>query len=204
MRSSFFFLINDWIIDRIFDPVVFPSYFRFTSLSSSQCQHEKYTLLFQSFAHASVMRLSQQSMEKLYDLMVMCLKYQLLKLRSAPELHAMTLNHFDALEQIYEDPVYFYQSPLATHAYATSSLNLNSNIRKAKVFYLQHACRSNLMTILTSLNYFTKDQNTKISMFLRSGVQNNDGKFLNVENSEPVLKGPFHGINKYFCRTYIS
>jgi hypothetical protein len=53
--------------------------------------------MFDRLAHASIMRLNEQSMEKLYDLMVMAVKYQVMMSRDPYDLVMITLNHLDAM-----------------------------------------------------------------------------------------------------------
>ena len=53
--------------------------------------------LFEDLAHASIMRLDKESMDKLYDLMIMAFKYQILMARQPLELIHVTLNHLDAI-----------------------------------------------------------------------------------------------------------
>lgn len=44
------------------------------------------------------MRLNRESMDKLYDLMTMVFKYQLLMIPSPRQSVAVTLNHLDTIE----------------------------------------------------------------------------------------------------------
>lgn len=61
--------------------------------------------VFDRLAHSSIMRLNEASMDKLFDLMVMGFKYQLLSCRSPPEILVVTLNHLRALRgKVASDP----------------------------------------------------------------------------------------------------
>merc|ERR1719204_2885113 len=51
--------------------------------------------LFHRITHSSIMRLNDQSMDKLYDLMLMGLKVQLIRSRDCYELIESTLNRID-------------------------------------------------------------------------------------------------------------
>ncbi len=53
--------------------------------------------MFDKLANASIMRLSPNSMDKLYDLMVMAVKHQVLATRNPHDLVGVTLNHLDAI-----------------------------------------------------------------------------------------------------------
>jgi hypothetical protein len=56
--------------------------------------------IFDRLAHSSIMRLNQSSMDKLYDLMTMGCKYQILSVKAPQHLLAVCLNHTDALIKI--------------------------------------------------------------------------------------------------------
>ena len=53
--------------------------------------------MFDKLAHASIMKLNSNSMDKLYDLMTMAVKYQVLMCQNPRHLIALTLNHLDAI-----------------------------------------------------------------------------------------------------------
>ena len=55
--------------------------------------------MFDKLAHASIMRLNTNSMDKLYDLMTMAVKYQVLKCHNPKHLISLSLNHLDAILQ---------------------------------------------------------------------------------------------------------
>uniref|UniRef100_A0A8D8LNV8 Protein OSCP1 n=1 Tax=Cacopsylla melanoneura TaxID=428564 RepID=A0A8D8LNV8_9HEMI len=56
--------------------------------------------LFHDLAHASIMRLNEASMNKLYDLMTMVFKYQILAAREPRDLILISLNHMDAMRSL--------------------------------------------------------------------------------------------------------
>jgi hypothetical protein len=60
--------------------------------------------LFEDLAHASIMRLDAASMDKLYDLMIMAFKYQVLMARQPLDLILITLNHIDAIRNFVSTP----------------------------------------------------------------------------------------------------
>ena len=47
----------------------------------------------EKLAHSSIMRLNKSSMEKLYDLMTMGFKYQMISSQSPQQFFQVTLNH---------------------------------------------------------------------------------------------------------------
>ena len=56
--------------------------------------------MFDKLAHASIMRLNNNSMDKLYDLMIMSVKHQVLMTRNPRQLVMVTLNHLDAIRDM--------------------------------------------------------------------------------------------------------
>ena len=63
-------------------------------------KHSAVRTLFEKLAHSSIMRLNSSSMSKLFDLMLMAFKYQLLKMKNPEELLQITLNHLNSLVEI--------------------------------------------------------------------------------------------------------
>lgn len=61
--------------------------------------HNKDTLrsVFKDLAHTSIMRLNEESMAKLYDLMRTVFKYQVFAATQPQDLLLITLNHLDAI-----------------------------------------------------------------------------------------------------------
>ena len=56
--------------------------------------------LFHDLAHASIMRLNETSMNKLYDLMTMVFKWQVFSASHPRELILITLNHLDSMRAL--------------------------------------------------------------------------------------------------------
>uniref|UniRef100_A0A3Q2Z2L7 Organic solute carrier partner 1 n=1 Tax=Hippocampus comes TaxID=109280 RepID=A0A3Q2Z2L7_HIPCM len=59
--------------------------------------------VFDRLAHASIMRLNQASMDKLYDLMTMAFKYQVLLCPRPRDLLLVSFNHMDAIKEFVKD-----------------------------------------------------------------------------------------------------
>ncbi|XP_035290280.1 protein OSCP1 isoform X3 [Anguilla anguilla] len=59
--------------------------------------------VFDRLAHASIMRLNQASMDKLYDLMTMAFKYQVLLCPRPKDLLLVSFNHMDAIKDFVRD-----------------------------------------------------------------------------------------------------
>jgi hypothetical protein len=75
-------------------------------LFKAQAVYNKTALrkLFEDLAHASIMRLDAASMNKLYDLMIMAFKYQVIMACQPLELILITLNHIDAIRDFVSTP----------------------------------------------------------------------------------------------------
>merc|ERR1711920_756100 len=56
--------------------------------------------IFDRLAHSSIMRLNQSSMSKLYDLMTMGVKYQVMSCASPDQLLLVTLNHIESVKEL--------------------------------------------------------------------------------------------------------
>lgn len=56
--------------------------------------------VFNDLAHSSIMRLNEESMGKLYDLMRMVFKYQVFAATEPKDLILITLNHLDQMRNI--------------------------------------------------------------------------------------------------------
>lgn len=59
--------------------------------------------VFDRLAHASIMRLNQASMDKLYDLMTMAFKYQVLLCPRPRDLLLVSFNHMDAIKDFVKE-----------------------------------------------------------------------------------------------------
>lgn len=56
--------------------------------------------IFEKLAHSSIMKLNATSMQKLFDLMLMGVKYQALQCTMPKELFSVTSKHLDAIAQL--------------------------------------------------------------------------------------------------------
>ena len=63
-------------------------------------RHQEVKSIFESLAHSSIMRLNATSMNKLFELMLMTLKLQILRARYPEEIYQITLNHFFGVIEI--------------------------------------------------------------------------------------------------------
>ncbi|XP_078477881.1 protein OSCP1 [Lampetra fluviatilis] len=130
--------------------------------------------VFDRLAHASIMRLNAASMDKLYDLMTMALKYQVFSCVRPRDLLMVTLNHVDAVRAFVRD------SPaiLAT---------VDDTFRHLIEIY---SCLSagEFQLIRQTLLSFFQDMHIRVSIFLKDKVQSSNGRFV-LPTSGPVPLG---------------
>ncbi|PSN51191.1 Protein OSCP1 [Blattella germanica] len=129
--------------------------------------------LFEDLAHASIMRLDKESMDKLYDLMIMAFKYQVLMARQPLELILITLNHLDAIRNFVSTPALQNQ--------------VNNTYEMLMKMYA-HLSIGEMQTLRYSLLNFLQGHRIRVSVFLRLKVQNTDGTFV-IPVSCPVPAG---------------
>ena len=70
---------------------------------------EELYLLFRDTAHASIIKLNDTSMGKLFELMTMVFKYQLYSVRQPRDILLITLNHLSSLRNLVVSPNVFKQ-----------------------------------------------------------------------------------------------
>lgn len=140
--------------------------------------------LFDRLAHSSIMRLNDSSMDKLYDLMTMAVKYQIYMCPCPADVLFVTLNHLDMLRDLTKDDPKIFENiefvyTLLKQQYGTLSAAQWQFIR------------------LTLLQFF-QDMHTKVSLFLKAKSQADNGWFV-ISKSGPVPYGTdVPGTIRYF------
>ena len=149
-------------------------------------QTMKQTLdVFNNLAHSSIMRLNESSMSKLFDLMTMGVKYQLLQATDPCEYIQVTLNHLESLKLIVNDRSV---GKLLDNA-AANCIALYQDLSPAGLAMLHQ----------TVCDYF-QGRLVKVSIFLQEGVQNNDGSF-KIQADGPVPSGAMLPGDVYYFRS---
>mmetsp|Transcript_53479 Transcript_53479/g.122904 ORF Transcript_53479/g.122904 Transcript_53479/m.122904 type:complete len:381 (-) Transcript_53479:72-1214(-) len=117
--------------------------------------------IFDRLAHSSIMRLNESSMDKLFDLMTMGFKYQMLTCAYPQELLTVTLNHLHELRSKIEEfgPV----AAMVDEVIATTNSKYASMSISDFAGLKQVLCR------------FFSDKRIKVSLFLQDNIQKNDG-----------------------------
>nr|XP_039257319.1 protein OSCP1-like [Styela clava] len=120
--------------------------------------------LFEKLVHSSIMRVDADSMEKLYDLMVMTFKHQVIKCPNPRDLLQVTLNHFDEILQF-----------VSSNAEA-KKLVMESFKQSVKLY--DEMPLGDLIFVKQSLLGFLHDSKSKVSIFVNMKAQNRDGTFV--------------------------
>ncbi|XP_049328915.1 protein OSCP1-like [Astyanax mexicanus] len=125
-------------------------------------------------AHTSIMRLNPASMDRLYDLMMMAFKYQLLLCPRPRDLLLITCNHVDAVRDMVKD------SPCLIN-------QINDAQRQILEMYTPLS-DGELQFIRQTLLSLFQDVHVRVSIFLKEKIQNPDGRFV-LPTSGPVPHG---------------
>lgn len=167
------------VIKTMYSPKFIEELFRPQDMYSMQSTRQ----IFDKLAHASIMRLNQNSMDKLYDLMSMGFKYQTIASNSPTQLLQVTLNHLEAMMRVVTAPAVTTlierARTLAVDTYSAMSLGEFWSLKQA-------LCR------------FFQDRRVKVSLFLQDGIQNLDGTIV-VSCAGPLPTGTeLPGVIRYF------
>ncbi|KAL4657562.1 protein OSCP1 isoform X2 [Arapaima gigas] len=130
--------------------------------------------VFDRLAHASIMRLNQASMDKLYDLMTMAFKYQVLLCPRPKDLLLVSFNHMDAIRDFVRD--------------APSILNQVDETYRQLIEMYTSLSGGEFQLIRQTLLIFFQDMHIRVSIFLKDKVQNSNGRFV-LPTSGPVPYG---------------
>jgi len=158
------------VIRTMYNPKFIQELFRpqdvYTMLSVRQ--------IFDRLAHSSIMRLNETSMDKLFDLMTMGFKYQLLASSYPQELIHITLNHLYQLRAKIEDA--------PSVAELVDDVIRQINEKYAVMPPLQFAA------LKQTLCRFFSDKRVKVSLFLQDGLQKGDGA-ITLQYAGPLPPG---------------
>ncbi|XP_070805443.1 protein OSCP1 isoform X2 [Pituophis catenifer annectens] len=120
--------------------------------------------VFERLVHASIMRLNAPSMDKLYDLMTMAFKYQVLLCLRPKDLLLITFNHLDAIKDfVYESPKILNQIDVTMRKFIDTYVLLSAG---------------ELQLIRQTLLIFFQDIHIRVSILLKDKVQNSNGHFV--------------------------
>ena len=145
------------VVTAMFDPAFVDELFKPQAAYTQKSMRR----IMDKLAHSSIMRLSESSMDKLYDLMTMGLKYQLVTCREPEEMLTVTLIHLATLKSYLTDPKVMSMIDA-----------VEAELRVTYAGFSQaewHALRQTLFRFLA-------DKQIKVSLFLQEGLQNDDGR----------------------------
>ncbi|XP_077384066.1 protein OSCP1 isoform X1 [Festucalex cinctus] len=154
--------------------------------------------VFDRLAHASIMRLNQASMDKLYDLMTMAFKYQVLLCPRPRDLLLVSFNHMDAIKEFVKDTPCIlgqvdetYQQLIEVHQHFVrwecGLFSIEANAVSSFQMYIPLPS-GELQLIRQTLLIFFQDMHIRVSIFLKDKVQNSNGRFV-LPISGPVPYG---------------
>lgn len=116
--------------------------------------------IFEKLAHSSIMRLNKSSMDKLYDLMTMGFKRQIIICNCPKQYLVVTLNHLESLKQLIQDTTVKDMVQVAID----KTLSTYSTLTDGQWTMIKY-----------SLLCFLQDQKIKVSLFLQQNLQTMDG-----------------------------
>jgi len=120
--------------------------------------------MFNKLVHSSIMKVGSDSMDKLYDLMVMSVKYQTEQCPLPRSILCVTLNHFDEiLKYISSNPPAAIKIKEASNAIVDRFGCLSDN---------------EFVLIRQAMLSFFQDTNNKVSIFMQQKLQKHNGKFV--------------------------
>lgn len=141
------FMFNKSFLEELFKPQERHSY--------TATKH-----LFTKLAHSSVMKLNENSMSKLFDLMVMGVKFQIISTTIPEELYHVTMKHLEELYKLVPGSI--------AETYIDDCKTLFVNMCKGFTAYDFTMIKQNLLA-------FFQDRHVKVSLFIQEKIQSLDG-----------------------------
>ncbi|XP_041463067.1 protein OSCP1-like [Lytechinus variegatus] len=142
--------------------------------------------VFDRLAHASIMRLNTASMDKLYDLMTMAVKYQISLCLRPKDILLVTLNHMDAIRSFVCD-----NPTLKAGVEGVCRLLLKT---------FSGVTLGEFQLIRQTLLGFFQDMHIRVSIFLKEKVQSSNGRFVHSLGGAVPYGTEIPGTIRYFNR----
>jgi len=140
--------------------------------------------VFDRLAHASIMRLNAASMDKLYDLMTMALKYQVSLSKQPYDVLMVTLNHMDAIREFARG-----NSPI---------LEQVDNVFALIKEHYHDLSIGEFQLIRHTLLSFFQDMHIRVSIFLKDNVQSSNGRFILPKDGQVPWGSDTPGTVRFF------
>ena len=158
--------------------------------------HQEIKSIFESFVHASIMRLNTTSMNKLFELMLMTLKLQILRTRYPEEIYQITLNHYLGLIEI-------------LHSIENEDNSLLERIKEEmEIFQKTYSKLSSYDYIILKsvILRFLQGKNVKVSIFIQDFLQDSNSIIYIPMNEESppfveklgIIKNIYNGKEYFF------
>lgn len=146
-------------------------------------KHTSIKTLFDKVAHSSIMKLNSSSMSKLFDLMLMSLKLQVLRSRYPEELFKIATNHLNNLIDILKS--FGENKNVEVIELVNSQLNYFESVFSSYNTW-------SYIILKQSLLRFFQGKNIKVSIFMNESLQSNTGVIYlpNLENAPPLVNKP--------------
>jgi hypothetical protein len=163
---------------------LFSNKFENEILKHQKCpKHSNIRRVFENLAHSSIMRLNATSMSKLFELMLMSLKLEIVRTRYPEEIYQVTLNHLTSIKDIL--------------------IKMDKELNKDLIERLENII-SRYVEIYVKLNSydyfilkstilrFLQGKNVKVSIFIQDGYQDNSSIIYLPMNevAPPLVKKP--------------
>lgn len=129
--------------------------------------------IFEKLAHSSIMRLNRSSMDKLFDLMTMGLKYQFLQCTCPQQFMHITLHHLEATSALVDSP-----------SFTTLLQSAISHVLKLYTTF----SHGHWIRLQQSLLRFVQGRRVKVSLFLQHQMQLSDGSIV-IDNKGRLPHG---------------
>lgn len=131
---------------------------------------EMYTMqafkqIFNRLAHSSVMRLTEASMDKLFNIMAMSFKYQLVSCVNPEDILDVTMRHFDTLKDIVGSD-------------SQEFLGLLRELADKMRATFGKMPKHEFVMLRQNILAFLQNRRVKVSLFLQDRIQNADGSFI--------------------------
>eukprot|EP00347_Sterkiella_histriomuscorum_P014688 403359928 len=139
--------------------------------------------IFEKLAHSSIMKLNATSMGKLFDLMLMGVKYQFLSCTSPDEFYNVTLTHLQAMADLIKG--------------SSVEVLVNDTMNQFKT-RCQTFTAYDMMMIKQQIYRFFQDKHIKVSLFIQDGIQGLDGTIYLNFAGEGVIFGDKPGTCKFY------
>ncbi|CAL1267099.1 unnamed protein product [Larinioides sclopetarius] len=150
-------MLNDQFIKELFEPQ------HMYSRSAMQSVFEK-------LVHSSIMRLNSNSMSKLYDLMLMVFKYQVVNCENPEEILLVTLNHMDAIKN-------------CAKPYPELKERVE-NVYSLLISNYKDMPHEDYQCLYKCIEVFLKDLNIRVSVLMRLGLQLPSGEIAPCRNKQ--------------------